>query len=111
MHRFILGLLSSDKRLTDHRNTNGLDNRKRNLRLATTQENVRHSKKHRDAQQSKYKGIYWEAERKCWRAYIYLNKKKIWLGRFIDEISAAKAYNKKAKELFGEFVLLNNIAI
>ena len=109
MHRFILGLLPGDKRLVDHRDSNGLNNCKSNLRLATTQENVRHGRKHRDALQSIYKGVYWEGERNKWRAYIYIDKKKIWLGRFIDEITAAKAYNKKALELFGEYAAINNI--
>lgn len=109
MHRFILRLSSNEKRLVDHRNFNGLDNRKVNLRLATTQENCRHSRKHRDCTHSRYKGVYWEQGRKQWRAYIYLNKKKIWLGRFVDEKEAARAYNKKAKEMFGEYALLNNI--
>ncbi|MBI5872710.1 MAG: hypothetical protein HZB36_01005 [Candidatus Omnitrophica bacterium] len=108
MHRFIMNLESNDRRLVDHRNTDGLDNRKCNLRIATIQENVRHSRKHRDALHSQYKGLYWEAERQMWRAYIYVNKKKFWLGRFKKEKDAAIAYNYKAIELFGEYALLNN---
>jgi hypothetical protein len=51
---------------------------------------------------SKYKGVSWDDSRKQWRASI-----PIFLGRFDSEIEAAKAYDKKAKELYGEFALLN----
>lgn len=109
LHRFILGLSKTDKIEVDHLNFNGLDNRRANLRIATRQENCRHRRKQHGAKQSQYKGVYWEVDRKKWRAYIYVNKKKIWINRFIDEISAAKAYNNKASELFGEYAYLNRV--
>ncbi len=109
MHRFILDLSPTDRRMVDHVNFNGLDNRRTNMRIVTAQQSSRHCRKHIDATQSKYKGVYWEAGRGRWRAYIYLNKKKMWLGRYIDEGRAASAYNNKAKELFGEYAVLNNI--
>ena len=109
MHGFILNLNVNDKRCIDHRNSNGLDNQRSNLRFATNQENSRHSRKHRDAVTSIYKGVYWEDDRNIWRAYIYLNKKKIWLGRYATEIGAARAYNDKARELFGNYAILNDV--
>lgn len=36
-------------------------------------------------------------------------RKEVWVGAFKSEKDAAKAYNKAAKELFGEFALLNKV--
>ena len=56
---------------------------------------------------SKYKGISWHKLSNKWQAYIRINRKKIHLGVFDNEITAAKAYDKQAKRLFGEFAYLN----
>ena len=48
---------------------------------------------------------------KKWNAQIQINGNKINIGYFQDEIDAAKAYDIKAKELFGEFACLNEIEI
>jgi hypothetical protein len=92
----------------DHGNMNVLDNRKSNLRKCTIQQNAcnREKPKHNT---SGYKGVYWEKGLKKWRSAIRLNNKKIHIGCYEIKIEAAKAYNKKAKELFGEFARLNEI--
>jgi hypothetical protein len=92
--------------LVDHINHNGLDNRKSNLRLCTNSQNLQ-NKRPRSGCTSKYKGVYWHKDRKKFCAKIHLNRKAIHLGYFKDEIEAAKAYDKKAIELFGEFAYLN----
>ena len=46
-------------------------------------------------------------EHKKWRCRIKINNKSIHIGCFTDEIEAAKTYDKKAAELFGEFAYLN----
>ena len=104
MHREILGL--SNNILTDHKNGCGLDNRKINLRPATSLQNRINSKKRHNCS-SKFKGIYWEKRRKKWQVQIVFNKKHISLGLFDNEVEAAKAYDRKAKELFGEFARIN----
>lgn len=58
---------------------------------------------------SKYKGVYWDEEANKWRAGIQKSGKVYRLGMFTDETEAAKAYNEKAKELFGEYANLNKI--
>ena len=92
----------------DHINHNGLDNRKANLRTCTASENRRNSRPMKHS--SKYKGVSWHKWRTIkgkWRAYICPNYSFIHLGFFDSEIEAAKKYDQKAKELFGEFAYLN----
>jgi hypothetical protein len=56
---------------------------------------------------SKYKGVHRKRGRKKWDAAISLNRKIYHIGRFTDEIAAAKAYDERAKVLHGEFACLN----
>lgn len=105
MHRLILGLTKGDGKLTDHQNHCGLDNRKCNIRICTHSENQHNLKSRKGS--SKYKGVCWYKRRKKWYAYIHLGNKSIHLGSFYKEIDAARAYDQKAKELFGEFALTN----
>ena len=104
MHREILkaprGLVC------DHINHDGLDNRKRNLRLCTQGQNCR-NKSARKGCSSKYIGVSFDKQTKRFSAKICVNFKKIWLGRFESEIEAARARDKKAIEVHGEFACLN----
>ena len=56
---------------------------------------------------SKYKGVYWHKKDKRWQAQIGENKKRTYIGSYTNEMDAARAYDKKAKELHGEFARLN----
>lgn len=101
MHREIIGI--TDKSLeVDHEDHNGLNNQKNNLRKCTHAENCRNTSSNRDAS-SKYLGVFWNTTTNSWHAAI---KSKI-LGKFPNEIAAAEAYDKKAKEMYGEFANLN----
>ncbi len=104
MHRFILN--APRHLVVDHINHNGLDNRKKNLRLCTRAENNRNRRSFCKGT-SRYKGVSWDKKRKLFLAAIRCNGKYYNLGRFKSETKAAKAYDKKAKELFGEFAFLN----
>ncbi len=106
MHREILGLQPNDGTATDHINHNGLDNRRCKIRICTHAQNT-HNRLPYKMFTSKYKGVSWDRTTKKWRAKIMFNYKNIHLGFFEDEIEAAKAYDKKAKELFGEFAYMN----
>jgi hypothetical protein len=94
---------------TDHINHNGLDNRKTNLRICTTSQNAQNRPK--DTRNiSGYKGVGRCMSRGCnyeWRAEIKINGKKIHLGLFHSPEKAALAYDKAARNLFGEFALTN----
>ncbi len=93
--------------IAEHKNHNTLDNRRRNLRNATRAQNMWNRKK--TCGSSKYKGVYFRPPYKKWRAAIYFNNKRISVGYFAKEEDAARAYNKRAKQLFGKFACLNII--
>lgn len=99
MHRQILGFPDG---VIDHRNGNGLHNIETNLRICSSQEN-RFNCQHQENTSSKYKGVAWIKNRNRWLAQIRHNGKQINIGTFDSELEAAKAYDQKAKELFGEF--------
>lgn len=105
MHRHIFGLTKGDGEETDHRNGNGLDNRRENLRICTHSQN--HQNRHAVCGNSKYKGVCYHISNKKWLVHIKLNGQQIHIGYFDDEIEAAKAYDAKALEMFGEFACTN----
>ena len=109
MHRFILGLEFYNSKLSDHKDENGLNNQKYNLRIATNQQNMYNIAKQNGNYSSKYKGVNWKKSRKKWEAKINYNKKRYYLGYYDDEIDAAIAYDLTAYKLHGEFANLNEI--
>jgi len=92
--------------MIDHINHNGLDNRRENLRICTRAENGRNRGKQKN-NTSGYKGVYWAKSNKRWRAQIKKDNKLIHIGMFDILEEAARAYDAKAKELFGEYAQLN----
>jgi len=89
----------------DHINRNKLDNRRENLRLCTHYDNQRN--KPGRGIYSKHKGV--SSYKGCGKyiAKIGSRGKTIYIGRFDTEVEAALAYDKKARELHGEFAFLN----
>jgi hypothetical protein len=90
----------------DHINGDGFDNRRCNLRLATSTQN-NYNRRITSRRTSKYKGVDYRPSKKAYRARITVNKQKIFLGYFPDETSAAKAYDLAAKKYHKEFAVLN----
>lgn len=105
MHRLILGLVDRLDQ-ADHANSNGLDNRRSNLRAVTAQENQFNRRVHRNSV-SGYKGVSWAKRERRWRADISKDGKRRWLGYFANPVDAACAYDAAARELYGEFAYLN----
>lgn len=106
MHRVLMGATRGVE--VDHRNGNGLDNQRLNLRLATGSQNQRHRiRPTRPKMASSFKGVSWEAQWKRWRARILVDGKRIHLGTFRSEIEAAKTYDAAALRHFGEFAAPN----
>jgi hypothetical protein len=91
--------------VVDHRNREGLDNRKSNLRLATRSQNNCNRKQMQGT--SKYRGVCYNKRTKKWRAAISFNGMYKHLGLFETEEEAGRAYDEAAKELHGEFATLN----
>lgn len=52
---------------------------------------------------SKYKGVTWHKQHQKWYATIQVNKKRLFLGLFTDELKAKSAYEKAAKLKFKKF--------
>jgi hypothetical protein len=105
MHREILDV--PEGLCIDHINHNGLDNRRANLRIVTQEQNNWNNRKRRGNCSSQYKGVSWPNRNGKWLAKIIYRGKSIYIGYFDDEVSAAKAYDAKALELFGEYAALN----
>lgn len=103
LHRFVMGE-PPDK--VDHKNRNGLDCRKLNLRVATDAQNTWNRGPHRGSE-SGLKGVCRNSNGGKWCAYIYLKGKRLHLGSFPSPTEAAKAYDLKAADLFGDFAYLN----
>jgi hypothetical protein len=108
-NQFFLHQLLSGITDCDHRDRNGLNNRRSNLRPATRQQQQANHKKHADGVTSKFRGVSLFKESRKFRAAITVSEKSIHLGLFEDEVEAARAYNKAATQYFGEFANLNDV--
>ncbi len=105
MHRELIDVPAG--KFIDHINHNGLDNRKANLRIVTRRENSWNKRKQRGNYSSQYKGVTWLKRTGKWQARIVCKGTSIFIGQFDDEKAAARAYDARAAELFGEYAALN----
>jgi len=105
MHRVIMQ--ASDDMEVDHiRSRETLNNQRKNLRVCSHAENGRNRTKGSN-NTSGFKGVSFRKDITKWQAAIRLNGTDIYLGCFVTPEEAAKAYDAKALELFGEFAKLN----
>lgn len=113
MHRQILGLPSEDIQC-DHKDHDGLNNQKDNLRPCNNQQNIR-NRRPRNGKSSNYLGVTLAIDKrrgyKYWVVRLTAMKKSIFYGTFPytaeGEIEAARKYDEMAKIHFGEFANLN----
>lgn len=101
MHRMILGFPKIE---VDHRDGNGLNNQRDNLRIATKGQN-QHNRRLGKNNKSGFKGVY--PRHGKWFSQISCNNVQRHLGSFDRAEDAAKAYDAEAIKLFGEFARTN----
>jgi hypothetical protein len=107
LHRLIMGV-TDPKIQIDHKDNDGLNCQKDNLRICTNRENSRN--KFYIRSKSGFKGVHSRGRvviSKPYAACIVVNKKNIYLGFFKDPVEAAKCYDRKALEIFGDFANTN----
>lgn len=103
MHHMIIGKQNGFD--VDHINRNGLDNRRANLRHCTQSQNIANTTPRKN-NKSGFKGVT-ETPNGTWHAVIRENGKPNYIGNFRHSKEAAKAYDKEALRIYGEFAYLN----
>lgn len=91
----------------DHRNRIKNDNRKANLRVATRSQNQ--SNRISDSKRSRFKGVTLNRKTGLYEARIQMEGRSLFLGSFPDDRLAAYYYNEAAKQIHGEFAMLNDL--
>jgi hypothetical protein len=103
MHRQIMK--APKGKVVDHHNGMSLDNRKANMRLCTySQNNINRRPR---SKTSKYKGVCRDKRRNLWRATVAYKGRSIQVGRYTDELEAARASDYASVQFNGEYAWLN----
>jgi hypothetical protein len=114
MHRLILERVLNRRlkkgEYPDHIDHDGLNNTRKNLRLANSSENGANARLNSN-NTSGYKGVTWDKSKRMWAASITVNRKPIHLGRFLNIRDAVIAYNEAAEKHFREFASLNEVPL
>jgi len=100
MHRAIMG--APEDMEVDHKDHDGLNNQRDNLRICTRRENLRNGQK-RTCNVSGYKGVHKRKDRDKWQAQIRDGKTNKHLGYFDTAIEAYQAYCEASERIHGEF--------
>ena len=107
MHRIIVGAGPDEQ--VDHKDGDGLNNTRANLRVCTPAQNSHNSKKNCNAKTSHYKGVSWHKVTRQWVARIGVDDRILSLGYTRSELQAAYLYNVAAVKHYGRFARLNDL--
>lgn len=97
LHHAILNIVPSRK--VDHKNGNGLDNQRENLRSVTNAENLRGFYRLQSRNTSGFRGVVWYKPQSKWLSQICHNGQRMHIGYYADTVEAALARDAKAREL------------
>ena len=106
MHKEIM--LPPQGKIVDHISGDGLDNRRRNLRICTVAENC-YNKTKLPTNPSGFKNVYRSGNQGKWKVEVGKNGVQYFGGVFISKLEAAKKANELMLKLHGEFARLNVI--
>jgi len=113
MHNLIMGVLEGNR--VDHKDRDGLNNQRNNLRFSTPSQNSANTSVRVNKKSSNYFGVFKmkSYNKTYWKAAIKVNYKQVSLGTYPftanGEVLAAKAYNEAAVKYKGEFAHINII--
>jgi len=105
LHRVITGAVRGQD--VDHVNGDRLDNRRGNLRVCSRRQNCQAFQKPRVNKTSRFRGVSRDSDRGVWTAFIRIEGRSTYLGRFESEMGAALAYDEAARKHFGIFASPN----
>ena len=105
MHQIILP--TEEGFVPEHKDGNGLNNRKSNLRPATNSQNMMNTKLRKD-NSSGHKGISWDTHKKKWHSYLDVGGKRIFSKYFIDKNKAVNARKEAEEKYHKEYSLINS---
>ena len=103
MHHLILGA-PQEGLVIDHIDGDGLNNQRHNLRFCTHAQNMK-NRKGTTGSTSKFKGVFLRRGR--WAAQIKSDGVRYALGTFHSQVKAARAYDRAAKQIHGDFARTN----
>lgn len=104
MHAFLMNPPAGEE--IDHRDRNGLNNQRRNLRICSHSNNCQNRMRTYN-KTSKFKGVSWKKKNNKWCAQIRVGGTVFHLGLFREPELAARAYDIAALKAFGRFALTN----
>lgn len=100
LHQFIM---EANGKIVDHRNNDGLDNRKSNLRMATDKNNSTNRRSRNKNNSSGYRNVSWSESYGKWIVQMQVNKKNTILGKFDDVHEAGKFAEEMRQKYYGEY--------
>lgn len=110
MHRLILGLTKGDTLKGDHWNGNTLDNRRKNLRVATNHQN-QYNRKRPKNNTSGLTGIRYELDRRKWKVTVGVNGRPTTVGRCASKEAALQLRTATILRLRGEFARVEKLSV